>query len=223
MKFGAIVVDGRGKIGGHVASKNRAGAYLRTKVTPVNPNTVAQQNVRAILSSLSTGWAELTSAQRLGWNEAVADFATTDIFGDTKNPSGFNLYVKLNSNLINSGQAPIGDVPVKAEIPYTELVTAEISLGDDTFVLGFDSTAYAGARIFVTATPSLSNGITNVKSKMRGIGSYTVVADTQDIWADYLAKFGTPVDGSNIVVGVEVILPNGQKGVKQTLKANYVL
>ena len=28
MKWGALVVDGRGKIGGQVASKNRAGAYL---------------------------------------------------------------------------------------------------------------------------------------------------------------------------------------------------
>ena len=34
-KFGAIIVAGSGKINGFVASKNRAGAYLRTKVTPV--------------------------------------------------------------------------------------------------------------------------------------------------------------------------------------------
>jgi len=45
MKFGAIVVDGRGKIGGHVASKNRGGAYLRTKVTPSNPQTGYQAAV----------------------------------------------------------------------------------------------------------------------------------------------------------------------------------
>jgi len=32
--FGAIVVDGRGKLGGHVASKNRHGSYFRTKVSP---------------------------------------------------------------------------------------------------------------------------------------------------------------------------------------------
>jgi hypothetical protein len=45
MKFGAIVTEGRGKIGGHVASKNKSGAYLRTKVTPVNRQSVAQSNV----------------------------------------------------------------------------------------------------------------------------------------------------------------------------------
>ena len=57
LKFGAIVTDGRGKIGGHVASKNRSGAYLRTKVTPSNPNTVAQVQVRSILASLSQSWS----------------------------------------------------------------------------------------------------------------------------------------------------------------------
>ena len=37
IKFGSEVVDGRGKIGGHVYSKNKGGAYKRTKVTPSNP------------------------------------------------------------------------------------------------------------------------------------------------------------------------------------------
>ena len=40
MKFGALVVDGRNKIGGQVASKNRAGAYLRNKVTPSKKRTI---------------------------------------------------------------------------------------------------------------------------------------------------------------------------------------
>jgi len=57
IKFGAIVVAGSGKIGGHVASKNRGGAYLRTKVTPTNPNSPAQAGARALLASLSTGWS----------------------------------------------------------------------------------------------------------------------------------------------------------------------
>jgi len=65
IKWGAIVVDGRNKIGGHVASKNRAGAYLRTKVTPVNPNTGYQAGVRNTLSTLSSGWRALEEAQRL--------------------------------------------------------------------------------------------------------------------------------------------------------------
>ena len=104
-QFGALVVAGSGKINGWVASRNRGGAYFRTKVTPLNPSTSAQQNARGILGSLSTQWSQLTEEQRLSFNNAVASFATTDIFGDIRNPSGINLFVKLNTNLINTGQA----------------------------------------------------------------------------------------------------------------------
>lgn len=90
-KFGAIIVDGRGKIGGHVASKNRGGAYLRTKVTPANAQTSAQNQVRNLFTSLTQGWRGLTQAQRDAWNAAVLDYSRTDIFGDIRNPSGINL------------------------------------------------------------------------------------------------------------------------------------
>ena len=46
----AIVADIRNKLNGSVFSKNRYGAYVRTKVTPVNPQSTAQQNTRNNLS-----------------------------------------------------------------------------------------------------------------------------------------------------------------------------
>jgi len=51
--FGAIVVDGRGKLGGHVASKNRHGSYFRTKVSPSQPASQYSANVRAAYYNLS--------------------------------------------------------------------------------------------------------------------------------------------------------------------------
>ena len=56
IKWGALMVDGRGKIGGQVASKNRAGAYMRNKVTPVNQQTSYQLTVRNRLSYYSQNW-----------------------------------------------------------------------------------------------------------------------------------------------------------------------
>jgi len=84
IKFGALVVDGRGKIGGHVASKNRGGAYLRTKVTPVNPQTSFQNAVRNRLTAFAQAWRGLAASQRAAWNSSVSDFSKTDIFGDIK-------------------------------------------------------------------------------------------------------------------------------------------
>src|SRR5690606_27930634 len=47
---GLGVVAGSGKIQGTVAARNRSGAYLRVKVTPVNPQTTYQQAARQRLT-----------------------------------------------------------------------------------------------------------------------------------------------------------------------------
>lgn len=100
IKWGMMMTDGRGKLGGQVASKNRAGAYIRTKVTPVNPQTVAQQNIRQLFGSIASAWRSLTQAQINGWNEATEFWQRTDIFGDLKKPSGFALFQRLNTGLL---------------------------------------------------------------------------------------------------------------------------
>ena len=66
IKWGAMVVDGSGKLGGHVASKNRGGSYFRTKVTPTNPNSTSQAAVRSRLTALSQAFRALTIAQIFG-------------------------------------------------------------------------------------------------------------------------------------------------------------
>jgi hypothetical protein len=218
IKFGAIVVAGSGKIGGHVASKNRGGAYLRTKVTPTNPNTSAQAGARALLSSLSTAWSGLTESQRLGWNGAVKDFATTDIFGDIKNPSGINLYVKLNANLIGTGQAGISDAPAKLEIPFSPLVSAVYDVSTPASTgFEFADAAMTDVAILVSATPKVSNGTSFVKNLYRNIGTVNGDEGLLTFGDDYIAKFGNLTVGDKIFLKVEAVLANGQKGTAQTI------
>ena len=222
LKFGAIVTDGRGKIGGHVASKNRAGAYLRTKVTPTNPNSVAQAQARGILASLSQGWGQLTDSQRLGWNDAVKEWGTTDIFGDIKNPSGINLYVKLNSNLLNIGGAVIATVPSKLETPTAYLTGAILDAATGALTLSLSDVSADGVVGLVRSTPMLSSGVSFVKSQFRVIGYNQVANDVLTVNGAYTAKFGSPTLGSNIYFSVQLVLANGQKTVEQKVKAQVV-
>jgi len=216
MKFGAIVVDGRGKIGGHVVSKNRAGSYLRTKVTPVNPNTAYQAAVRNRLSQLATAWAGLTAAQRLLWNNAVSAFKKTDIFGDIKNPTGFNLFQKLNNNLSRIGIAQISVPPLPVELPtITTGVLAATNAGVMTVTFTADPSV-AATEVEIEATPALSPGISFVKSEFRVIGKMPViVAHAADIAALYTAKFGAiGAVGQKIFIRMKQISKTtGQAGV----------
>jgi hypothetical protein len=219
LKFGAIVTDGRGKIGGHVASKNRGGAYLRTKVTPSNPNTASQSQVRSILASLASGWSLLTDSQRASWNGSVADYQSTDIFGDIKKPSGFNLYIKLNTVLLSIGAAALTDAPAKEDLGDIYVTAGAIDLTAETITVTLAGTKPAGASYRYYGTAAMSAGISNAKNRFRIIADSTTALTGAALYDAYVAKFGIPAETSGVQLGIDVVATNGQKSVLSTVKA----
>jgi len=219
IKFGAIVTDGRGKLGGHVASKNRSGAYLRTKVTPANPQTSAQTSTRNKLGTYSAGWGALTDAQRASFNNAVVSWARTDIFGDLKNPTGKNLYTKLNINLANAGYPAITEAPEKVEIFDINILGVVIDISAQT--ISFDGVdGISDSTIQVGSTGVLSAGTSFTRGKFRVIdyqldGNVT----TMNPWVQYVARYGTPALGQNIHFEWKQIGENGQSNVAVSAKA----
>ena len=219
LKFGAIVTDGRGKLGGHVLAKNRSGNYMRTKVTPVNPQTTYQQAQRSALGTLSSGWSGLTDSQRNAWNAAVGDFQKTDIFGDLRSPTGKNLYTALNRNLLNSGESIINTPPSPDTIPSISIASAvyDLTAGTLTITTVGDTTS---AFVQLWATPSLSAGTSFIKDKIRLLETVAGgSAITPDASTAYEARFGEPIAGANVYVGVRVINAGGEAGVLTTFKA----
>jgi len=213
-KFGMIVVEGRGKIGGHVASRNRGGAYFRTKVTPVNPSTIYQQESRNLMASRSQAWRALTQTQRDAWNAAVDDFQRTDIFGDIRKPSGQNLFVLININRINSGAAALLIPPVPTAPPPVIATSATIAVGTTDFDVAFTGSGGATDHIHVWATDGMSPGISYAKNRFRFIGSVAAnTASPLDIWALYLARFGAPTVGQKVMVQLVGVASTGQQGV----------
>lgn len=219
IKLGAIVVDMRGKSNGHVFSKNRGGAYMRTKVTPTNPQTSSQMGVRGIFASISSAWSSLTEANRASWNGLVSSYARTDVFGDLRNPTGKNLFQRLNQNLIITGQAQKTICPEPAEVPFASLNSVMCDVSDTTMEV-FTAGDTTGCKVMIFATPVLSAGTTFVKNRLRLV---TVLPGADpiepDIWSVYVAKFGAPTAGANIYVGVRVINANGQASPLEVKKA----
>lgn len=216
VKFGAIVVDGRGKIGGHVASKNRSGSYFRTKVTPVNPQTSFQNAVRSRLANFSAEWRTLTQAQRDAWNAAVVNFSQTNIFGDGVNPTGKNLYTALNGNLSNIGEANILVPPTPVAVVESSI--SAISFEDATVAADVTLTLDAvdpGQHYLVFASAPTSPGVGFFKNRLRQIAVHDGQTGTSvDVTAAYVAKFGNPIAGQK--AGFKIVpIDNttGQAGV----------
>lgn len=195
VKYSALVSDMRNKLNGSVLSKNRAGNYIRNKVTPVNPQTAAQQANRQQLGSMSSAWNGLTESQRQSWRGAVASFPYTDIFGDRKELDGKSLMIKLNLNLLNAGQSQIQTAPSSVAIPELAITGGSV---DSTGIVEFEintATVPTGFSLLVYATPPVNGGVYFVKNKYRLLGTATAVANSVSLGTLYASKFGAPSTG----------------------------
>lgn len=208
IKFGMFMTDARGKVGGQVFSKNRGGAYVRTKVTPANGQTARQSFVRQLLGAISQSWSGLTQSARDSFDGAVAQWSKTDIFGDIRNPTGKNLFTRLNINLVNSGQAEILVAPQKAEMPF--VVATGIGY-DGSEMLINDTENEPTAVMVVSATSPQSAGTNFFRGKYRQIGFYPGASiKTADLFDDYVAKFGIPDVTANVSFELKWVLATGQ-------------
>lgn len=222
MKFGAIVVDGSGKLGGHVFSKNRGGNYLRTKTTPVNPQTAAQTEVRSIFAQISSQWSGLSEAQLQSWEDRQAEYARTNIFGDLKNPNGKALFQRLNQNLLLAGKPILQVCPSSTSVisPNISAIGAKASAPGNS--VDYDNDA-SGMEIIISATPPVSAGTSYVKNKLRII-QYAAGADgtgsavSVDFTNSYSAKFGALAQNQIIYVKVQSMNANGQKSPGQVFR-----
>jgi hypothetical protein len=224
VNFGVGVSEIRNKIGGIVFARNRGGAYMRTKVTPLNPQTTAQAGARSLLTSLAQAFRSLSQEQITAWNNAVTQWQTTDIFGMLVSPTGLALYVRLNANIINAGGTVIDTPPSPVGAASLGSLSLTAAVTGDVFDVAYSpATVPADHSLYVEATPMLSPGINNANSKFRFIGvAAAAAASPQDFFGDETAKFGSLVAGQKVLVRAKFI--NKLTGeVSLSLKASAIV
>lgn len=224
IKFGMMMTDARGKLGGQVFSKNRGGAYVRTKVTPSNPQTADQVAQRALLASASQSWRGLTEPERESWNGAVSNFSSTNVFGDIINPTGAQLHTKININIALAGGVAVTTPPLPTGISSLAGLTATAEAGTPLLELAWTSGVVPANQVLVVeATPCVSVGRYNVNNRFRVIATLPPATATgADVSTEYLAKFGSMVAGQKLFIRAKFI--NKLTGeVSQSLVAETVV
>ena len=226
VKYGEMIAGLRGSINGTTHSRNRFGDYMRNRSIPTNPNTSAQSAVRSRLSALASGFRSLTAAQIAAWNSAVADFPTVNVFGDVRKLTGLQLYVGVNSNILNGGGSQLSAPPLPEGAPAVSGLDLTLNITGSVGTLGFDPDPVpADHALVIDATRPLSPGISNPGSAYRQIAIEAAAGTSPvDIWAAYVAKFGSPAEGQKVFARARLInLLTGevsQKVSTSTLVAN---
>ena len=223
--YTAIVADMRNKLNGSVFSKNKSGAYVRTKVTPVNPQSQAQTTARQRLSQFSNGFRNLTAAQVAAWNDLASNNPQgTDIFGNPKYLTGMSLFVKLNSNITIGGGTAITDAPVLTSPCTINLSNFEVTVAAsalDTVSMSFTlSGATADNAICVYASAPYPVSQTYNANKYRLITSIPATgASPYNFTYEYNAIFGAPPLGYKVGLYCETV--NKLCGVK--IRGNEII
>lgn len=201
IKFGMMMTDARGKLGGHVFTKAKSGATIRTKVTPLNPKTSAQSEARSVLGANSQAWRVLTEAQRLAWNSAAQEVSKTNAFGDTYFPSGKNYFTAVNNNLRNVGGAILVNPPALVEMPGLTSVEVDFDLVTEQLDIAPIFIGDSADIVLVcNATSGQSAGRYNFSGKYRKFDYYALAGLPLNtlVFDSYVSKFGVPSAGQKV-------------------------
>jgi len=212
---GAIVSEIRNKIAATVFTKNKAGASIRNRVTPINRRSPNQTNRRQILASLSAQWRGLTQAERNSWNNAGPSYPQTDNLGQTIFLTGEQLFVRCNANLLLIGQPQVTSAPTPTSFDVLSFTSLTATADDGVLSLAFTPTVPAGYEMVVRATAPVSPGKSFIAdSAFRFIKSISPAATSpQAISAEYANVFGSIENAADQKVFVEMFLVEQSSGL----------
>lgn len=104
----------KGSVGGVTYSVARGLDTVKAKPSPSQPRSARQLAVRAILSTCSRAWANLSDANRSAWDDFAALDPQYDWTGRTYYLSGFTEFVRFTSLMLDMGLAQVDTPPAVA-------------------------------------------------------------------------------------------------------------
>lgn len=226
--FGNIAADARGSTGGVVFSRNRNGAYVRQKVSPVQPRTYAQTQLRTILSGLAKAWRALTDGQRTTWAVLGASCTRTDALGQAYNLTGLQAFVMQNVQRQIQGDAvqdtanPLSDAAILGA-PITTADKSANSVEISPLILHAPTTP---GRVVVFATAPMSPGKTYISnSKYRQVGIFaTDTAGPWDISDNYNALYGNVANYAvGQKIGIKVLVYDSNDNPRTDIRATTAI
>lgn len=205
-----------GSIGGTTWSRNRYGAYKRSRSVPVNPNTERQVVIRNATRSLAIGWANsLTESKRNSWEHYASNVAWKNRLGQSVFLTGSAMYVRSNVPRLQAGLARVDDAPIVFDLAPAELaLVVTATEAAQTLSAAYDATAAwanedDSAQLFYVGRP-VNPGIKFFGGPYRFAGKVDGDGITPPTSPEVLASPWTIAEGQRIWVRTRVTLADGR-------------
>jgi hypothetical protein len=205
---------------GTTYSHNRAGQYMRNRRKPVQPVGTGRRGViKAAFGAASSAWAALSATVQAAWTTYADGHPYVDALGQSIKLTGHQMYVAINTMLINCGHVQSSAIPAS----------------DSVFPAGFSAfTAVAGGALTLTPNGAgsaddflcvaLSRPQSGGRSFCKTFWQQTVLAGNvvaaTVLTAAYVAQFGAVAAGQRIFYR---LTPVNQYGVAGTPNEGYIV
>lgn len=148
IKFSTLVSGMSGKSQGSVFATNNSGAYFRNNTSKIKPKTPRNSVRKTSFTSVSQAWKNLSDDEQDAWKAVTSSFIRNNAFGDPVTPSGYQVFMRVNSTRAVVS-LPILSVPVEPRsipepgeftIDYPEMYQFNPSFFTASYFFGYAGT-----------------------------------------------------------------------------------
>ena len=225
--FTALMAGIKGRIGGTVF-QGGTGGYIAKEFDAIKESAKLTKadagrpfNPFDVTAYVAGRWRLLSDSDRATWNAGAVNYPAVTPFGISYTPSGYQVFMTLNTQIYNLTGAIVSECPLPESIAaLDECTIVQASLTSIT--LDFDTFSNPGFAIRIEATRRMSLGRQPRK------GDFKILAEIQgdetwpyQIYSAYSAIYGPIQAGGRIWFRFTLLsYTSGQKGVAQTQYLN---
>jgi hypothetical protein len=195
IKTGSIVADISGKIGNEIYSRNRAGLYVRSFTSPVQPNSVYQLAARQLVIDANLAWNNLSELDYSNWLRFSENFKTS-YFNDSRlsvDPRSFFIKCYIYKNRTAVGGNPIPEFPTNlgfesVDIDFSDPIEPRVILNGGSNNSAFAALLYSD----IPQSPGVRS-LNSIQKLFYGVTDYIqgTPLNPSDLYTDRFA--GWPV------------------------------
>lgn len=209
IQTGSIVNDLRGKVGNEVYCRNKSGPFVRTLISPVQPDTSFQMDRRANMATVTANWQALTDEVRMRWNVLAAGMWSGNRLGVKRKISGFQLFKSRHLALLT---AAVATVPVaRNDVEHISFNFDIITASETSIVLEvFPVPTSSNMRVYWYMSPAQSAGVMSANTPRYTFVQQTLLSSaglTSNLISSYTPRFGalTGLAGDKLFVKAKVL------------------
>ena len=192
IKLSAFVTRISGKVGGSVFQMTSSGQIVKNNSYSIPQNSPRQTIAQTKIQTVSSRWLTTSPEVKDAWSAAAIDYPYQNKVGEESFYNGYQLFLKLNNNLLAANLPIITSAPIFESVEFGiitlfSMSPASVNVTIDNLVVGQTVIFYMSPAV------DLDTSGTNLLYTKFAVREIFYISNTFSLIADFRANFGDPI------------------------------